>query len=152
MPTAPIAPPDIDYIARGNTRKTAEGINTLWLGLNGIIAAEGQDYLVLRNTLNPKVLSSAPTTQQDDFDSQGSSVLQFTGASAWTLTGVRAGLAILLLVVNTGSGTLTMKHQSAASAAGNRFSFQAAADKTVATNKAVLLCYLSSQWQEVSFA
>lgn len=144
--------PEFDEIQRGNRRATADGIRLLWQVINELDRRQRTGLRAAIERWEKKTLTSSPGASQNNFDSQFATVLRFDGAGAINVTGIRArqeGAFVLVLVL--GAGTVTLMHQSASSEAANRMVFQAAADKGVTTNRAVLLCYQNLRWREISW-
>src|SRR3989304_1088755 len=125
-----IEAPDFDRIRKGDGRATENAIKLLWFVGNNEIAMRRSSVRTSRERLEGKVLTAAPTTQQDNYDAQGALVLAFNGGSAFTVTGIRAtGEGRVLLIVVLGAGTVTLAHQSGSSVAEYRMVFQSGADK-----------------------
>ena len=148
-----IESPDFDGIRKGNTNATEDAIRLLWYVMNNEIKTRRGGDRRIEERLSPKVLSLAPTGTQNNLDTDGAGMIVFTGADARTITGIRAreeGDIIFIFV--TGAGTITFNHSDAGSDAGNRIVTAAAANKAVATNKALVLQYINSRFREMSLA
>lgn len=143
--------PQIDEIRKGNKRATADGINLLWQALNDVDRRMRRGVRLAIERWDKKTLRSATTSNQNDYDSQFATVLRFDGASAINITGIRARTDAIVIVLVLGAGTVTLRHENASSEDVNRLHFQAAADKAVTTNRAVMLMYQSSRWREVAW-
>lgn len=147
-----IEAPDFDRVRKGDGHATEDAIRLLWFVLNAEIKDRRQNIRRVEERLSPKILSLAGAAA-NNFDTQGAGLILYTGAGAASITGYRAreeGDIIFIHV--TGAGTITFNHQDGASDAGNRFVFQAAANKAVATNRSLVLQYLDSRWREMSLA
>lgn len=148
-----IQSPDFDLIKKGNFNSIQDAIRLLWFTANDEAALRRQNDRLAADRLSPKVLNLAPTTSQNNLDSQGSGLLVFTGTTAVNVTGIIAkseGDIIFCFV--QGTGTITFKHNSGSSDSGNVFLFFSAGDLAVATNKAVILTYLLGKWRELKLA
>lgn len=146
-----IEAPAFDRITKGDFRATTDAIRLLWFVVNQLSSQESSDIQTVKKRYVPVVQSDAPVSQQDNYDTRGSGVALFTGGTAFDLTGIRNGGG-WVLIANLGTGTITIKQESASSDAAARIDLAAGADKTVATNKFMLLTYLNSRWREVSLA
>lgn len=130
-----------------------DGVRLLWEVANSEAKDRRTGVRLAIERQEVKTLVSSPGSNQDNFDTAYSTTLRFDGASSINITGIKArveGARVRVLVL--GAGTITLKHNSASSEATNRMLFAAAADKAVATNKAVELEYQSSRWREISLA
>lgn len=144
--------PAFDRIRAGDDGAVEDAVRLLWLALNYQFQVENTNFLRSSRILSPAVLTDAPSANQDNYDMKDNTILLLTGSSAFNLTGIRNGASgRLVLIVNLGSATCTVKHD-VTSTAENRINMQAGADKGITTGKAMLLCYLSSRWREVSLA
>ncbi len=144
---------DYDKIKKESGSTTADSIQTLWYVANNEARERRVGVRLAQERRRGKVVSAAPTTKQNNYDAQGAFTLLFTGSTAFTLTGIRNGMeGDFLLLHNTGSGTITVAHNSTDSDTANRFVMQAGSDKSVAQNKSLLLVYLASRWREVALA
>lgn len=145
--------PDFDYIKREAGQHTMDGVRLLWEVANSEATDRRSGVRVAIERQEVKTLVSSPTVNQDNFNTDYSTTLRFDGASAVNITGIKArveGTRVRVLVL--GTGTITLMHNNASSEATNRILLFAAADKAVATNKAVELEYQSSRWREISLA
>jgi hypothetical protein len=71
-----------------------------------------------------------------------SGLLTFTGTSTKTLTGMASiGKSLMVVLSNTGSSVLIVKHENASSSAANRFSLSNGVDFTIPTNSAAFFYY-----------
>lgn len=129
----------------------AAGFSSLYLALAQEEVERLREDRVSRDRIEPKVKVSAATTNQDNFALDGASVVHFTGGSAFNLTGFVApdpGKARLVILYNSGAGTITLKHNQTSSAA-NRLFLITAADTAKATGTAAAFVYLSSLWRQI---
>lgn len=148
-----IESPDFDHIRQETGVHTMDGIRLLWSVANSEAKDRRIGVRLAIERQEIKTLISSPTVNQNNFDTDYSTTLRFDGASAINITGIKArveGTRIRVLVL--GSATITLMHSNAGSEAANRILLFAAADKAVATNKAVDLEYQSSRWREISLA
>lgn len=146
-----IESPNFEKINKEAGQFTADAISLLWAALNDTRATERRDFRIATEKLAPKVVSLSPSASVNDLDSQGASSVSFTGGTQ-NFTGVRApetGEARILLVHNSGSGTITVIH-SATSEAANQFVTDGAANVALTQNKAIVFQYLASKWREVA--
>lgn len=147
-----IEAPDFDRVRRGDARATEDAVRLLWYALNTLSARETTDITTAINILSPLVQSDGTTSNQDNYDGGQGSVLLFTGAVNFNLTGIRNGVSgRCFLIVNLGAGTITVKHDTTSDTL-NKIEMAASADKALATNKCMWLVYLNSRWREVSLA
>ena len=148
-----IESPDFDRIKRGNPHAIEDAIRLLWIVLNNELRVRRQADRRIEERLSPKVLPRSPSGNENNVDTEGAGFVVYTGSTAVNITGYRAREdGDILFVHVTGSGTITHMNQSASSDAGNRFVFQAAADKAVATNRSIVLQYYNARWREMSLA
>lgn len=145
--------PDFDYIKREAGTHTADAVRMLWAVANDEAAQRRSGLRVATERIAPKSVIDSPAAQQNNYDTQFGAILRFDGAAAFNLTGLRARSdnSIMIILV-LGAGTVTVKHNSAASEATNRILLAGAADKAVATNKALVLVYENTRWRELSLA
>lgn len=148
-----VTPPDFDNIKKESGIHTADGFRLLWAVANnqGKDIRTGVRLAIERQEV--KSLISSPTTNQNNFNTEFSTTLRFDGSTSFNLTGIRArveGARVRILVL--GSGTVTVKHNSASSEAVNRIITETAADISVTTNKALDLEYQSGRWRAIKWA
>lgn len=143
--------PDFSSIQVETGPSTHDAMQGLWFLLQNAIIDEARSLDVARNQLEPKVLVVDLTANTNDLPLRGASVVHLTGAASVNLTGFLApepGKARVLFVYNTGSGTITLKHE-VTSAAANQLTLITAADTTVATRGSAIFIYLSSKWRQL---
>lgn len=141
--------PDFDKIRKESGTATSDAIRLLWYVTNNEIADRRRGVREAQEKREGKVLSAAPASAQDNFDAQGAFLVVFTGSTAFNLTGIRNGLdGRCLLIHVTGTGTVTVKNESASSDAANRIDSQSGADLSVTTGKTLILNYYASRWRE----
>lgn len=146
-----IESPQFDEIEKKAGRATRDAVNLLWTVLNQEVSLRRQTVRDAKQTLEVRALNSAPTTQQDNFDTDRATVYYFNSGSAFNLTGIRNGIeGALKLLHNIGSATVTIKHNSGSSDSGNVILTITAADKSLTTGKSLLLAYLNGKWREQS--
>lgn len=149
-----IESPDFERIKKGDFHSIEDAIRLLWFVANAEARSRRQGDRRIEDRLSPKILTKAPSGNENNVDTEGAGLIVYTGSSAVNITGYRApGTAgDVLLVLVTGSATITHMEQSSSSDAGNRMVFQGAADLAVATNKALMLTYTDSRWREMKWA
>lgn len=146
-----IEAPNFDKINKEAGQFTSDAMTLLWAALNLTRDEERRDFRRSREILAPKVRVSAPAASVNNLDLEGSSILHFNGGSAQDFTGARApetGEARILVVLVTGAGTITVKH-NATSETANQIVCSSGADTTLATNAGMILVYLASKWRQV---
>lgn len=90
------------------------------------------------------------TADKNDYDPQDVSVLRLSSDAARSVTGISSGSnGRLLTVVNAGSYAITLKHQSASSAASNRVICPEASDLKLKSNQSATLWYdaVTCRWR-----
>ena len=149
-----IESPDFDRIKKGNPKAIEDAVRLLWLVLNEEMKQRRSGIRRTAERMNLKVVTFAPSANQNNVDTEGAGLVVFTGSSAVNVTGYRAPSVdgAVLVVHVTGSATITHQDQHASSDATNRMVFQAGADKAVATNKSLILMYQNTRWREWSAA
>lgn len=142
--------PDFDLLRKETGRATEDAIRSLWYVLNNEMRQRRQTQKRSEDRLKGKILVSAVTSNQNNFDTENAAIVLFTGASAFNLTGLRNGEeGMIKILLNIGAGTITVKHASASSDALNRINAIAAADISLTTGKTVILAYANSLWREI---
>jgi hypothetical protein len=148
-----IESPDFGRIRKGDDRAVEDAIRLLWFVSNNEITERRRGVRAARDRYRPRLKVSSPTVQQDNFDLEGVGLLRLDGSTNVTFTGLRAQEeGDVLIIHNIGSATYTFAHESGSSDAQNRIVFQAAANKSVATNRSLILAYLNTRWREISLA
>lgn len=137
--------PEIEKKAGGATR---DAVNLLWSVLNQEILLRRKTVRDAKNTLEVKISNAAPVANQDNFDSDRSSIYYFTGSTNFNLTGLRNGVeGSIVFLHNIGTATITLVH-NATSDAANRLLLSTAANKSLTTNTSTLFLYINSRWRE----
>jgi hypothetical protein len=153
MASKDLSPPSYADIRSGNTHATEDAIRNIFNALVAEISERSRGQTRAIDRFDKKVLEVAPTTNQNNFDYQKTGTVNFAGATAVNLTGLiapeRDGAIVVLHT--TGSGTITVKHQDANSDAANRIISASGADRSLSTNKTLILQYLSGRWRDLSF-
>jgi hypothetical protein len=146
-----IESPDFNRIRKGDSFAVEDAIRLLWLVANEEARARRSGDRVLENRLSPKVLSKAPTGNENNVDTEDAGLIVYTHTVAANITGYRAPSqdGEILFILVTGSATITHMHQDGSSDAGNRMVFQSGADVGVTTNKALVLIYQNARWREM---
>lgn len=148
-----VSAPDFEYIRKEAGVHTMDGVRLLWSVANEEAKDRRTGIRLAIERQEIKTLITSPSVNQNNFDTQFSTTIRFDGASAINVTGIRArveGARIRVLVL--GAGTITLMHNNAGSDATNRILLFAAANKAVATNRAVELEYQNARWREISLA
>lgn len=147
-----IQSPDFERIKTEAGYFTRDAIMLLWLGLNDTRATETRDVTGLRSEIQPAVLKLSPTTAQNNLDIRGRTVLSFEGSTAVNLTGMTApdtDTCKLVIMQNSGTGTITIKNLSSSSEDQNQFSSSAGSDVSLSAGKATVWAYLASKWRQI---
>lgn len=143
---------DFDEIEDEAGSTTRNAVYLLWLALNNEIALRRKTVKDAKDVDEGKVFSIAPTARVDNLDTERSTVVQFTGTTNFSLTGIRNGVEGQRLVLfNNNTATITLEQDDANSFAENRMLFDTGADKTLAQNAATMLIYLASRWREANW-
>jgi hypothetical protein len=147
-----IESPEFDEIEHEAGSSTRNAVYLLWAALNNEIAVRRRTVRDAKEVDEGKLLSLAPTAQQDNLDTQRSTIVLFTGASNFSLTGIRNGIEGQRLVLfNVGTATITLEEAHASSDVSNRLALDTGADKTLGQNAAITLLYLNSKWREANW-
>ena len=147
-----ITSPDFDEIEKKAGAATRDAVNLLWSVLNKEISLRRQTVRDAKQTLEVKTLNAAPTSQQDNFNTDRATIYYFTGSTNFNFTGIRNGIeGALVLLHNIGTATITIKNASGSSDAANQILTVTGADKSLTTSKSILLAYINSRWREQSF-
>ena len=144
--------PDFQRIEKEAGDATADATRTTWLVLNATMSDFRRNNRIAQELLEPKAKTDAPGASQNNYPTNGSSCLHFTGAGAFNLTGVQApepGKARLLIIHVSGAGTVTLMNESASSIAENRIHTSTGADVTCVQDQSRVLIYLSNRWRQV---
>ena len=145
-----IASPDLDEIRKEAGTSTMNAVNLLWRVLNQEIAERRRGVRAARERAQKKIFVSGATTNQDNFDVDFATILEFTGGSAFNLTGVRNGTeGQILFIHNLGAGTVTLVH-NATSDASNRLFLDTGANKSLVQNASIVFLYLNGSWKEMN--
>lgn len=143
-----IESPNFDKIAEEAGQFTSDAVGLLWAALNATRTENRRDFRRASDVIEPKVLFLSPTASVDNLDLEGSSVVHFTGGTQ-NVTGLRApesGKTRVVIIANTGGGTITVKN-NATSEDANRILTKSGADVTLTL---MALIYLNSRWREVA--
>jgi hypothetical protein len=147
-----IESPAFEKIAKEAGHFTRDAINTLWLAENDTRAQVRQGIRQTSSVLEPLVLTQAPTGSVNNLDLTNCSIVSFTGTTAVNFTGMIApetGAARVVFIQNSGTGTITVKH-NATSEAFNQITMATGADYSMTTGKGLIVVYLASKWREVA--
>jgi hypothetical protein len=143
-----IESPNFEKIAEEAGQFTSDAVGLLWAALNATRKEVRTGDRQATDMLAPKVKALSPSASVDNLDLEGCSVVHFTGGTQ-NVTGFRApetGKTRILILANTGAGTITVKH-NATSETANRIVTKSAADVTLTL---MILIYLASRWREVA--
>lgn len=144
---------DFDRIERDAGREARDAIYGIWVVLNRERRDRRQGLTLATARTAWGIQYHSPGAARHNLAHSDVSWQQFDGATAVDVTGWRAGVEGQLLVVAVlGSATITLKHNHGSSDTIHRMLFAGAADKAVATNRAVALAYLNQRWREVLWA
>lgn len=109
------------------------------------LSVERAIHQAIQFVVQPRVASvTLPSGSSNDYEiGDWTTILRVTpDAAASSLTGLAGGItARNVLIVNVGSTNLTLAHQSASSAAGNRFLAETGADVVLGANDAADVLY-----------
>lgn len=147
-----IESPNFDKITKKAGQETADAINTLWSALNQTRKELRTTDRLCTDLITGKPIEVAAAASVNNFNIKDYSIVVFTGGSAQNCTGFLApetGQTKLLVVLVTGAGTITMKH-NVTSDSGNRLVNSTGADVTRATNQGIIYAYIGSKWREVA--
>lgn len=149
-----IESPDFDRIRAGDNNAIEDAVRLLWFVANEEGRSRRADARKISARFSPAVLTLQPSANQNNLDMEGAGLIVFTGSTAVNITGFIApstdGAVLMILV--TGSGTITIQHQHASSSAENRVVCQSGADVAVATNSSIILIYQGSRWRDLKLA
>lgn len=144
-----IEAPDFAEIEKKAGRASRDAINLLWSVLNQEIITRRKTVRDAKDTLETKISNAAPTVQQDNFNTERSTVYFFTGAVNFTLTGIRNGVeGAILFIHNIGAATVTLANNSGASDAANRMILSTGANKSLLTDTSTCFLYINGRWRE----
>lgn len=148
-----IESPDFDRIKKESGSATRDAIQLLWYVANNEAAERRRGVRAAQEESLRKVKSDAPAAQQDNYDTEGAPLVEFTGSTNFNLTGVRNGqTGMLRAFYNRGSATITVKYNSGSSDATNRFDMQGAADVSLTTGKTVVFRFFNAAWRQMVLA
>ena len=142
--------PNFEKIAEEAGQFTSDAISLLWLTLNLTRQEQRAGERHAIEMLAPKVLTLSPSASVNNLDLQGCSVVHFTGGTQ-NFTGMRApetGKSRVIIAVNTGGGTITVKH-NLTSESQNQISTKTAGDVTL-TAAVFISLPGGTKWLEVA--
>ena len=141
--------PDFDLIQKQAGLAAAVGMRTLWGALNNEMRQRRIGVRLAKEQRVGKITTVSWGSSQNNFDFEGAMILLSTGSSNVDLTGLSKGQeGQILFILNVGSGTITVKNNSASSSAAHRFRTQSGADLSLTTDKTVIVQYANSLWRE----
>lgn len=144
-----IEAPDFPRIKKESGTATRDAIQLLWFVANNEGRERRLGVRAAQESSRRKVKSDAPTAGQNNYNAESSGIVVFTGSTSFNLTGLRNGVqGDKVEVHNLGTGTVTLKHESASSDASNRLDTAADADVSITTGKTAILRYLNSRWRQ----
>jgi hypothetical protein len=148
-----IEAPAFDHIKKEAGTHTEDAIRLLWMVANEEASARRSGLRIATERIAPKSVVDSPAAAQDNLDTKYATILRFDGAIAFNLTGLRARTEnTIVIILVLGAGTVTAKHNSANSETTNRILLAGGADKAIATNKTLILCYQNLRWREIDLA
>lgn len=146
-----IESPDFDLIRKQSGYAVEDAVRLLWSTLNEEIRLRRLTVRQATEKISGKVKVDSTTSNQNNYDTEESQTVYFTGGSACDVTGVRNGVEGRVVIFTVlGTGTFTFKNNSASSDTTNKILMSAGADKAVATNKSIVLQYLNARWRELT--
>lgn len=148
-----IESPNFDKIEDEAGQFTRDATSLLWSALNFTRQELRRNFRQASDMLQPKVLQYSPSASVDNLDLQGCSVLEFTGSTAVNFTGMRApetAQTRVVFVYVSGTGTITVKQESASSESANRIRNASGADVSLTTDTGGIWIYLSGKWREIA--
>lgn len=132
---------------------TAGAIFSIWLLLNDLDKRLRRLFRLAQDKEEPAVMSSAPTADQNNFHIGTNGIILFTGSTNFNLSGLRTGMqGRRVTLVNIGTATITLLHESASSDSGNRLRNDGGASTSLTTDKTAVYTYLNGKWREESLA
>lgn len=146
----PIETPDFPAIEHETGPFTMAGLQRIWLYLTTQNIRNRKDTQISKDRLEPLAVVKAQTGSMDNFAIGNASVVQFTGSSAGNLTGMtppETAKSRIVIITNTGSAIITLKHESGSSTATNRFHLAAGGDYLLAPDQSIIVVYESSRWR-----
>lgn len=144
-----IESPDFDEIEKKAGRATRDAVTLLWTVMNEEIRTRRKAVRTSKETLEVRILTSAPGSQQDNFDTDRATIWYFTGSTNFTLTGIRNGSeGNIKFFHNTGTATITIANNSGSSDATNRLLTSTAANKSLTQDQSIAFMYINSRWRE----
>jgi hypothetical protein len=147
-----IESPNLDKITQKAGQETADAIGTLWAALNTTRADLRIAERLSQDLITAKPLRVSAAASVDNLNVTDYSAVIFEGGSAQNFTGMLApetGQTKLMVVLVTGAGTITQKH-NVTSETQNRLFTSTAADVTRATNQGIVYLYENLKWREVA--
>jgi hypothetical protein len=148
-----IGQPEFEKIESEAGTATKNAFFTLWSAANFEAKQRRLGIGAARNTLEPLVLSDAPSANQNNYELGAASILLLTGSAARNFTGFKApgtNRSRLLVVHVVGSATYTFQHAHASSEAENRIRTKTLADVAIATDQSAIFVYLNSLWRQLN--
>jgi hypothetical protein len=150
---ATIEAPEFERIKKGDALATYNAIYTLYNAMNAEAGFRRVGVRLATERERLRVFRLDAAAAQHNLDTEDCGVVESVGAIAFDLTGIRNGCpGDRKLFVIVGAGTMTVKHNSGSSAAGNKILAGAGADITVASGSSLWLTYLSGAWRETKSA
>lgn len=141
--------PDFDRIKKAAGSDTSDAVRLLWQVANQEAKERRRGVRLATEREQRKVLLLTQTADLHNVDWDGSGTVACLGAASVNLTGLRNGVQGDTVYVHVlGSGTVTLKHESASSDTTNRLDTAADTDVAVTTGKCVCLQYLNSRWRQ----
>jgi hypothetical protein len=148
-----IESPDFLKIKDESGYATSDAVRLLWYVLNDEAATRRRSVRAAQERLEPAVKTAAPTANQDNYPTDGASIIYFNGSTNVSISGIMApepGKARILLIHVGGTGTITFLNASASSITENRIVTSTGADRARATNTSLMLAYLDSRWRDIA--
>lgn len=143
---------DIEKVRQEVGPFTQDALRVLWNITQALQQTFRTGIRRATDMLEPRVAEEAPSAAVDDYYTNDSSVLHFTGSTSVNLTGIQApetGMTRVLILHVTGSGTITLKNESSSSSATNRIVTISGGDAALATGASAILIYLADRYRQV---
>lgn len=142
---------DEDAVRKESGPNTSDAVKLLWSALNEEIAARRRTGRDAKEVDEGKIKFTAPTSAQDDYDDERSTILYFTGSTNFNFTGLRNGVeGRRITLFNLGSASITLKH-NASSQTANRLFLSSGADKTLSQGLSIMFGYINAGWRELKW-
>ncbi len=150
MPLSISQAPNFQQIREEAGPFTQEGLQAVYFALINQGQIHDRAELTSGGQFAPKELILDLNSQQDDLDLKGASLITLKGVGSYDITGARSpnpGESRLVLWLNVGAGTVTLKDADGSSLASNQFVL--GGDVPLAPLAASILVYANSKYYKV---